>query len=44
MEQFQGFANGRVDCSRSEAKRTGGGSNEAGEVEDEDILILSSDK
>ena len=27
-----------------EARRTGGGPNEAGEVEDEDILILSSDR
>ena len=33
-----------MDCSRREASRTGGGSNEAREVEDEDILILSSDK
>ena len=41
---LKGSAKGRVDCSRREARRTGGGSNEAGEVEDEDILILSSDK
>ena len=33
-----------MDCSRREARRTGGGPNEAGKVEDEDILILISDK
>ena len=33
-----------MDYSRREARRTGGGPNEAGEVEDEDILILSSDR
>ena len=33
-----------MGCSRREARRTGGGPNEAGEVEDEVILILSSDK
>ena len=33
-----------MDCNRREARRTGGGPKEAGEVEDEDILILSSDK
>ena len=33
-----------VDCSRREARMTGRGPNEAGEVEDGDILILSSDK
>ena len=41
---LKGSAKACVDCSRREASRTGGGSNEAGEVEDEDILILSSDK
>ena len=34
----------KVDCSCREVKRTGGGPNETGEVEDEDILFLSSDK
>ena len=37
-------AEARVDSSRREARRTGGGTNEAGEVEDEDILIFSSDR
>ena len=37
-------AKARVDSSRREARRTGGGPNEAGEVKDEDILILSSDR
>ena len=41
---LKGSAKARVNCSRWEARRTGGGSNEAGEVEDEDILILGSDK
>ena len=44
MEQSQRFAEARVDCSRREARSTGGGSNEIREVEDEDILILSSAK
>ena len=41
---LKGSAKARVDSSRREARRTGGGPNEAGEVEDEDILILSSDR
>ena len=43
MEQSQRFRKSRVDCSRREARRIGG-SNEAGDSEDEYILILSSDK
>ena len=39
-----GSAKACVDCSRREARMTGRGPNEAGEVEDGDILILSSDK
>ena len=38
----KGSAKARVDCSRREARMTGGGPNEAGEVED--IRILTSDK
>ena len=34
----------RVDCSRREARKSKGRPNEAEEVEDEDILILISDK
>ena len=41
---LKGSAKARVDCSLREARRTGGGPNEAGEVEDKDILILNSDK
>ena len=41
---LKGSAKARVDCSRREARRTVGGPNVGGEVEDEDILILSSDK
>ena len=42
---LKGSAKARVDYSRREARRTGGGGpNEAGEVEDEDIMILSSDR
>ncbi|KAI6650212.1 Myb-related transcription factor, partner of profilin-like [Oopsacas minuta] len=41
---LKGSAKARVDSSRREARRTGGGPNEAGEVEDEDIRILSSDR
>ena len=41
---LKGFAKARGDCSRRETRMTGGGPNEAGEVEDEDILILRSDK
>ena len=41
---LKGSAKARVDSSRREARRTGGGPNEAGEVEDEYILILSSDR
>ena len=33
-----------VDCRRREARMTRRGTNKAGEVEDEDILIISSDK
>ena len=44
MEQSKRFPKARVDSSRREARRTGGGINEAGEVEDEDILIISSDR
>ena len=33
-----------MDSSRREARRTGGGPNEAGQVVDEDIMILSSDR
>ena len=40
----QSLRKARLDCSRREARRTEGGSNEAREVEDENILILSSDK
>ncbi|KAI6647067.1 hypothetical protein LOD99_8904 [Oopsacas minuta] len=41
---LKGCAKARVDSSRREARRTGGGPNEAGEVEDEDLRILSSDR
>ena len=41
---LKGFAKARGDCSRRKARMTGGGPNEAGEVEDGDILILRSDK
>ena len=41
---LKGSAKVCVNCSRREARRTGGGPNEARKVEDEDILILSSDK
>ena len=41
---LKGSAKARLDCSRREARSIGGGPNEAGEVEDEDILILNSDK
>ena len=41
---LKGSAKARVDCSRREARRTRGRPNEAGEVEDEDILIHNSDK
>ena len=41
---LKGSAKVRVDYSRREAGRTGGGPNEACEVEDEDIMILSSDR
>ena len=40
----KGCGKARVDCSRREARMTGGGPNEAAEIEDEDILILSSEK
>ena len=40
----KGSAKARVDCSRREARMKGGGPNEAGEIEDEDILILNSDQ
>ncbi|KAI6658926.1 hypothetical protein LOD99_10886 [Oopsacas minuta] len=43
-EQSKRFAKAHVDSSRREARRTGGGPNEAGEVEDESIRILSSDR
>ena len=33
-----------VDCSRREARMSGGGPNKASKVKDEDILIKSSDK
>ena len=33
-----------VDNTRREIRRTGGGQNAAGEVEDEDALILDADK
>ena len=39
---LKGSAKAREDYSRREARRTGGGPKEAGEVEDEDIMILSS--
>ena len=38
---LKGSAKARVDSSRREARRTGGGINEAGEVEDAYILILT---
>ncbi|KAI6657170.1 hypothetical protein LOD99_15956 [Oopsacas minuta] len=41
---LKGSAKARVDSSRREARRTGGGPNGAGEVGDEDIRILSSDR
>ena len=41
---LKGSAKARVDCSRREARRTRGGPNEAGEVEDVNVLILNSDK
>ena len=41
---LKGSSKARVDYSRREARRTGGGQNEAGEVEDEDIMILSFDR
>ena len=44
MEQSKRFRKARVDYSRREARRTGGGLNEAGEVEDEDLMILRSDR
>ncbi|KAI6661407.1 hypothetical protein LOD99_13278 [Oopsacas minuta] len=44
LRGIAGSAKARVDSSRREARRTGGGPNEAGEVEDEDIRILSSDR
>ena len=44
MEQPQRFAKARVGCSRREVRMTGGAPNEAGEVEDENILIPSSEK
>ena len=37
-------AKARVDNTRREVRRTGGGPNAAGEVEDEDALILAADK
>ena len=40
---LKGSAKACVDCSRREARMTGGWLNEAGEVEDEDILVLNSD-
>ena len=42
--KFKGPAKARADCSRREARRTGAGPKEVKEVEDEDILILISDK
>ena len=41
---LKGSAKARMDYSRRETRRTGGGPNGAGEVEDEDIMILSSDR
>ena len=41
---LKGSAKACVDCSRREARRTGEGPSEAGEVEEEHILILNSDK
>ena len=41
---LKGYAKARVDYIRREARRTGGRPNEAGEVEDENIMILSSDR
>ena len=41
---LKGSAKARMDCSHKKVRMTGGGPNEAGEVEDEDILILGSDK
>ena len=40
----KGSTKPRVDCSRREARMTGGGPNEAEEVEDEGIPIISSEK
>ena len=41
---LKGSAKTRVVCSRREARMTGRGPSEAGKIEDEDILILSSEK